>query len=50
MTSIDGKPLEDESSLAQALNKKKPGDTLTLSVVRSNQTNDVKLTLGEAPA
>ena len=47
---LDGKQLEDESALAQALSKKKPGDTLTLSVVRGNQTNDVKVTLGEAPA
>jgi serine protease Do len=49
VTAIDGKQLEDESSLAQIINKKKPGDTITMSVVRANQTTEVKVTLGEMP-
>src|SRR5581483_8311178 len=46
---IDGNDLKDESSLAQTINQKKPGDSLTLSVLRGNQRLSVQVTLGEAP-
>ncbi len=48
ITQVDGKPLQGDSALAQVTNTHKPGDTLTLTVVRSKQTLQVKLTLGQA--
>jgi S1-C subfamily serine protease len=49
ITAIDGQQLTDESSLAQTLSQHKPGDTVTLSVVRDGQQQDVSVTLGNAP-
>jgi S1-C subfamily serine protease len=49
VTAINGQPLPEESSLAQILSQKRPGDTVTLSVVRSGQSQDLAVTLGEAP-
>ena len=49
ITAINGQPLEEESSLAQILGQRLPGDTATLTVVRGGQSQDVSVTLGEAP-
>jgi len=49
ITQIDGKDLTDESSLAQIVNGKKPGDTVTMQVQRGNQTQQVQVRLGEMP-
>ncbi len=48
ITEVDGKSLQGDSALAQVTNMHKPGDTLTLTVVRSKQTLQIKLTLGQA--
>ncbi len=45
---IDGKPLSGDSDLQRLLRSHKPGDTLTLSVVRGDQKLTVKVVLGEA--
>jgi S1-C subfamily serine protease len=50
ITAIDGAPLQNDSDLAQILSGDKPGDTVTLTVLRGNQTLTIKLTLGQAPA
>jgi S1-C subfamily serine protease len=50
ITAIDGQSLKEESSLSRAINQHKPGDTVTLTVLRGGQTMDVKITLGEAPS
>jgi S1-C subfamily serine protease len=49
ITAIDGQQLSDESSLAEILSQKKPGDTVTLTVIRGGQQQDVSVTLGDAP-
>jgi S1-C subfamily serine protease len=50
ITAIGGAPLQNDSDLAQILSGDKPGDTVTLTVLRGNQTLTIKLTLGQAPA
>lgn len=49
VTAIDGQPLTEESSLARILGQKRPGDAVTLSIIRGGQSQDVTVTLGEAP-
>ena len=48
----DGKtfPVKDESDLARILYEHKPGDTVTVTVAHGEGTEDVKVTLGAAPA
>ncbi|MDI3340725.1 MAG: trypsin-like peptidase domain-containing protein [Sphaerobacter sp.] len=48
ITEIDGEPLVNESSLAEIVNRHRPGDTITLTVLRSGQTTQVQATLGTA--
>jgi S1-C subfamily serine protease len=43
----DRRPLNEESSLARIIHERKPGDTLTLTVLRRNQKAMVRVTLGE---
>jgi len=50
ITEIDGTPLKTDSALAQIVNSHKPGDTLTLSVVRGNQRLTLRATLAEMPS
>ncbi|MEJ2558742.1 MAG: PDZ domain-containing protein, partial [Anaerolineae bacterium] len=50
ITEVDGTPLTGESTLAQIINEHKPGDTLTLTVLKGTQKSTVKLTLGEMPS
>jgi S1-C subfamily serine protease len=50
ITAIDGQPLTDESSLPKALAAHKPGDRVQVTINRRGQTQDVQVTLGEAPA
>jgi S1-C subfamily serine protease len=49
ITEIDGKKLVGDSDLAQALNDLKPGDVVTLTVLRNGQTQQIKATLGTPP-
>jgi serine protease Do len=49
ITAVNGQPLTDESSLAQMLSQRQPGDTVPLTVVRGAQSQDVSVTLGEMP-
>jgi serine protease Do len=50
ITTIDGQSLQGESALAEAINGHKPGDTITLAVLRSQQQVSVRVSLGELPA
>jgi S1-C subfamily serine protease len=50
ITAVDGKALQSESTLQQALATHKPGDSVTLSVLRGSQKLSLKVTLGERPA
>lgn len=47
ITAVDGKEVTSFEDLSSYLGDKKPGDSIILSVNRSGQTSDVKVTLGE---
>ena len=49
VTKVDGKALDSESALAEDLNGHKPGDKVSLTVVRSGKTLTIAVVLGEAP-
>jgi len=49
ITAVDGQQLTDESSLAQLLSQHKPGDSVSLTVIRGGQQQNVSVTLGNAP-
>ena len=49
ITSIDGQKLQGESALAEAINAHKPGDSITLAVLRNQQQVSVSVTLGQLP-
>jgi S1-C subfamily serine protease len=48
ITAIDGTPIQNDSDLAQILSNDKPGDTVTLTVLRGSQTLTIKVTLGQS--
>jgi S1-C subfamily serine protease len=50
ITAADGTQLSDETALAQIISRHKPGDTLTLTIVRGSQQSTVQATLGALPA
>ncbi|HEX5387343.1 MAG TPA: trypsin-like peptidase domain-containing protein [Gemmatimonadales bacterium] len=47
ITELDGKPLKGGGELRKALRARKPGDTVTLTVLRPGGTSTVKATLSE---
>ena len=49
ITAVDGQPLDSESALAENLNQHKPGDSITLTVIRGGQQQNIQVTLGAAP-
>ena len=49
ITEVDGKPLVGESALAQVTNAHKPGDKITLTVLRNGKQMHVDVTLGTLP-
>jgi S1-C subfamily serine protease len=49
ITESDGQPLVGESALAQATNAHKPGDKITLTVLRNGKQMHVDVTLGTFP-
>ncbi|MGD1072301.1 MAG: trypsin-like peptidase domain-containing protein [Bryobacteraceae bacterium] len=49
ITEIDGKPVEAQDALRRALNQKKAGDKLVLTILRGGKTSKVVVTLGSAP-
>lgn len=49
ITAIDGTTLTGDSDLAKVISSHKPGDTVTLTVIRGNQTSSIKITLGTLP-
>lgn len=50
VTAVDGTSLSGDSDLQRILRAHKPGDTLTLSVIRGTQKLTVKVVLVEAPS
>lgn len=50
ITAVEGQKITDESTLGRVLFTHKPGDVVTLTVLRGNQTMDIKATLGTMPS
>jgi serine protease Do len=50
IVAINGEPVEDTWSLQKAVASHKPGEELTLGVVRNGKPRDVKIKLGATPA
>ena len=50
ITAIDNTPLQSDSSLAEIINSHKPGDKVTLTIVRDGKQQSVSVTLGEMPS
>jgi S1-C subfamily serine protease len=46
---IDGQRIDNKTQLSAVIGKKKVGDTITITIYRDNQTQDVKATLEAAP-
>jgi S1-C subfamily serine protease len=49
ITAIDGKPVDGNDSLRHAVSRKRPGDTIELTVYRSRSLQKIRVKLGEAP-
>jgi S1-C subfamily serine protease len=50
ITAIDGRRIDGQNPLDDVLSQYKPGDTITLTVLRAGQTMQLQLTLGIRPA
>ena len=48
IVAIDGDPVGDQQDLANAMNKHRAGDTVTVTIYRARRKMDVKVVLGEA--
>jgi S1-C subfamily serine protease len=46
---IDGQPVDGQDSLRRALNQKRPGEQISLTIFRGGRTMKVNVTLGSAP-
>jgi len=49
IVSIDGKPTKTSSAVVTAVGAKKPGDVVTVTVLRDGKKKDLKVTLGDRP-
>jgi S1-C subfamily serine protease len=50
IVALDGAPIRTSSQLADGVARRKPGDQVTLTVVRGSHRRDVRLTLAGAPS
>ena len=50
ITKVDGKQITGMDEVISAVNGKKPGDQITLTVWRDGQQKDLTVTLGDRPA
>jgi S1-C subfamily serine protease len=46
---VEGQPVESGATLQRALNGKRGGDNLNLTIIRNGRTQDISVKLGEAP-
>ncbi len=49
ITSIDGKAVTEPDAVTRAIGNKRPGDVITVRVLRNGKTMDLQVKLGEAP-
>ena len=50
IVSVDGKGLVNENDLSTLIAEKKPGDKVTLQIIRDGEKMDVEVTLGDRPS
>jgi S1-C subfamily serine protease len=50
ITAVDGSPVSTYNELRDAINRKKPGDSVKLEIVRHGSKKTVNVKLGQAPA
>ncbi|HSJ94776.1 MAG TPA: PDZ domain-containing protein, partial [Gaiellaceae bacterium] len=50
VTALDGEPVASAEDLQRAVGAHRPGDTVTLTVVRDGETREVQVQLAERPA
>lgn len=50
IVAVDGQSVDAKDTLQRVMNRKRGGDTLTLTIYRNGRNTDVKVKLGEAPA
>jgi S1-C subfamily serine protease len=49
VTKVDGAPVREDADLARSLDGKRPGDRVTLTIVRDGDSRQVSVTLGTRP-
>src|SRR5260370_6339180 len=49
VVAIDGQPLEDQLELSHAMQSRRAGDSVTLTIFRGKKKLDLKVVLGESP-
>jgi S1-C subfamily serine protease len=49
ITALDGKPIRQAQDLADAVAQRKPGDHVSLTIVRGGATRTVTIVLGNSP-
>jgi S1-C subfamily serine protease len=49
ITAVDGEPVTSATTLQRALDRKRGGDTLSLTIYRNGVTQRIQVKLGEAP-
>jgi S1-C subfamily serine protease len=50
ITSIDGQPVTNQFDIGKILNRKRPGDTVPVTLYRGGKKIDVQVKLAERPA
>ena len=46
---IDGRPIDRSDAISRAISRKRPGDTVELTVFRNGRTQKIRVQLGESP-
>jgi S1-C subfamily serine protease len=49
IVAVDGKRLEHESDLAELISRQRPGDTVTLEILREGRAEEIQVELAERP-
>jgi S1-C subfamily serine protease len=50
IVAVDGKRLEHESDLAELVARRRPGETVTLEILREGDTQEIEVELEQRPA